>query len=144
MKTYWAKPDEIEKKWFVVDADNKILGRLATEVATILMGKHKPTYTPSIDTGDFIVVVNAEKFAVTGKKKMDDKMYYRHSGYLGGLKDRTLKEQLEKKPEEVIRMAVRRMLPKTKMGRAMIKKKLKIYTGAEHPHAAQNPEVLEI
>lgn len=106
------------------------------------MGKHKPTYTPSIDTGDFIVVVNAEKFAVTGKK-MDDKMYYRHSGYLGGLKDRTLKEQLEKKPEEVIRMAVRRMLPKTKMGRAMIKK-LKIYTGAEHPHAAQNPEVLEI
>ncbi len=142
MKTYWAKPDEIEKKWFVVDADNKILGRLATEVATILMGKHKPTYTPSIDTGDFIVVVNAEKFAVTGKK-MDDKMYYRHSGYLGGLKDRTLKEQLEKKPEEVIRMAVRRMLPKTKMGRAMIKK-LKIYTGAEHPHAAQNPEVLEI
>jgi len=142
MKTYWAKPDEIEKKWFVLDADNKILGRLATEVATILMGKHKPTYTPSIDTGDFIVIVNAEKFAVTGSK-MDDKIYYRHSGYLGGLKERTLKEQLEKKPEEVIRMAVRRMLPKTKMGRAMIKK-LKIYTGSEHPHAAQNPEVLEI
>jgi len=142
MKTYWAKPDEIEKKWFVVDADNKILGRLATELAVILMGKHKPTYTPSIDTGDFIVVVNAEKFAVTGSK-MDDKIYYRHSGYLGGIKERTLKEQLEKKPEEVIRMAVRRMLPKTKMGRAMIKK-LKIYTGAEHPHAAQNPEVLEI
>ncbi|PLX66792.1 MAG: 50S ribosomal protein L13 [Denitrovibrio sp.] len=142
MKTYWAKPDEIEKKWFVLDADNKILGRLATEVATILMGKHKPTYTPSIDTGDFIVIVNAEKFAVTGSK-MDDKIYYRHSGYLGGLKERTLKEKLEKKPEEVIRMAVRRMLPKTKMGRAMIKK-LKIYTGSEHPHAAQNPEVLEI
>jgi len=142
MKTYWAKPDEIEKKWFVLDADNKILGRLATEVAVILMGKHKPTYTPSIDTGDFIVIVNAEKFAVTGSK-MDDKIYYRHSGYLGGLKERTLKEQLEKKPEEVIRMAVKRMLPKTKMGRAMIKK-LKIYTGSEHPHAAQNPEVLEI
>jgi len=142
MKSYWAKPDEIEKKWFVVDAENKILGRLATEVATILMGKHKPTYTPSIDTGDFIVIVNAEKFAVTGNK-MEDKIYYRHSGYLGGIKERTLKEQLEKKPEEVIRMAVRRMLPKTKMGRAMIKK-LKIYTGGEHPHAAQNPEALEI
>ncbi|ADD69038.1 ribosomal protein L13 [Denitrovibrio acetiphilus DSM 12809] len=142
MKTYWAKPDEIEQKWFVVDAENKILGRLATEVATILMGKHKPTYTPSIDTGDFIVIVNAEKFAVTGSK-MTDKIYYRHSGYLGGIKDRTLKEQLEKKPEEVIRMAVRRMLPKTKMGRAMIKK-LKIYTGGAHPHAAQNPETLEI
>lgn len=142
MKSYWAKPDEIEKKWFIVDAENKILGRMATEIATVLMGKHKPTYTPSIDTGDFIVIVNAEKFAVTGKK-MDDKMYYRHSGYLGGLKERTLAEQLEKRPEEVIRMAVRRMLPKTKMGRAMLKK-LKIYTGAEHPHAAQNPEALEI
>jgi len=142
MKSYWAKPDEIEKKWFVLDAENKVLGRLATEVATILMGKHKPTYTPSIDTGDFIVIVNAEKFAVTGNK-MEAKKYYRHSGYLGGIKERTLKEQLEKAPEEVIRMAVRRMLPKTKMGRAMIKK-LKIYTGAEHPHAAQNPEVLEI
>lgn len=142
MKSYWAKPDEIEKKWFVVDAENKVLGRLATEVATILMGKHKPTYTPSIDTGDFIVIVNAEKFAVTGNK-MEAKKYYRHSGYLGGIKERTLKEQLDKKPEEVIRTAVRRMLPKTKMGRAMIKK-LKIYTGAEHPHAAQNPEVLDI
>ncbi|PLX69197.1 MAG: 50S ribosomal protein L13 [Denitrovibrio sp.] len=142
MKTYWAKPDEIEQKWFLVDADNKILGRLASEVAVRLMGKHKPTYTPSIDTGDFIVVVNAEKFAVTGAK-MEDKKYYRHSGYLGGIKERTLKEQLEKKPEEVIRMAVRRMLPKTKMGRAMLKK-LKIYTGSEHPHAAQSPEVLEI
>lgn len=142
MKSYWAKPDEIEKKWFVVDAENKVLGRLATEVATILMGKHKPTYTPSIDTGDFIVIVNAEKFAVTGNK-MEAKKYYRHSGYLGGIKERSLKEQLEKAPEEVIRMAVRRMLPKTKMGRAMIKK-LKIYTGGEHPHAAQNPEVLEI
>jgi large subunit ribosomal protein L13 len=141
MKSYWAKPDEIEKKWYLVDADNKILGRLATEVAVRLMGKHKPTYTPSIDTGDFIVIVNAEKFAVTGKK-LTDKIYYRHSGYLGGIKERTLKEQLERKPEEVIRMAVRRMLPKTKMGRAMIKK-LKIYTGSEHPHVAQNPEVLE-
>jgi len=142
MKTYWAKPDEIEKKWFVVDAENKVLGRLASELAVRLMGKHKPTYTPSIDTGDFIVVVNAEKFAVTGSK-MTDKIYYRHTGYLGGIKDRTLKEQLAKHPEEVIRMAVRRMLPKTKMGRAMLKK-LKLYAGPEHPHAAQNPEVLEI
>jgi len=142
MKTYWAKPDEIEKKWFIVDAEDKILGRLATELAVRLMGKHKPTYTPSIDTGDFIVVVNAEKFAVTGSK-MDSKIYYRHSGYLGGIKERTLSEQLAKRPEEVIRMAVRRMLPKTKMGRAMLKK-LKIYAGSEHPHAAQNPEVLEI
>lgn len=142
MKTYWAKPDEIEQKWFLVDAEDKILGRLASEVAVRLMGKHKPTYTPSIDTGDFIVVVNAEKFAVTGHK-MEDKKYYRHSGYLGGIKERTLQEQVNKRPEEVIRMAVRRMLPKTKMGRAMLKK-LKVYAGPEHPHAAQSPEALEI
>lgn len=141
MKTYWAKPDEIEQKWYVVDAENKVLGRVATEVAMRLMGKHKPTYTPSIDTGDFIIIVNAEKFAVTGPK-MDDKKYYRHSGFLGGLKERSLKEQLAKRPEEVIRTAVRRMLPKTRMGRAMLKK-LKIYTGAEHPHSAQTPEMLE-
>jgi len=142
MKSYWAKPEEIDKKWYVVDAQDKVLGRMATEIATILMGKHKPTYTPSIDTGDFIVVVNAEKFAVTGKK-MDDKIYYRHSGYLGGLKERTLAEQLDKRPEEVIRMAVKRMLPKTRLGRQMLTK-LKVYAGAEHPHAAQNPESLEI
>jgi large subunit ribosomal protein L13 len=142
MKSYWAKPDEIEKKWYVLDAKGKVLGRMATEIAMTLMGKKKPIYTPSIDTGDFVIVINADKFIVTGAK-MDDKMYYRHSGYLGGLKERTLKEQLEKKPEEVIRMAVKNMLPKTKMGRAMISK-LKIYTGSEHPHAAQNPEVFEI
>ncbi|WP_303851089.1 50S ribosomal protein L13 [Seleniivibrio woodruffii] len=142
MKSYWAKPDEIEKKWYVLDAKGKVLGRMATEIAMTLMGKKKPIYTPSIDTGDFVIVINADKFIVTGAK-MDDKMYYRHSGYLGGLKERTLKEQLEKKPEDVIRMAVKNMLPKTKMGRAMISK-LKIYTGSEHPHAAQNPEVFEI
>ena len=142
MKSYWAKPDEIEKKWFVPDAKGKVLGRMATEIAMTLMGKKKPIYTPSIDTGDFVIVINADKFIVTGAK-MDDKMYYRHSGYLGGLKERTLKEQLEKKPEDVIRLAVKNMLPKTKMGRAMISK-LKIYTGSEHPHAAQNPEVFEI
>jgi large subunit ribosomal protein L13 len=142
MKSYWAKPEEIEKKWYVVDAQDKVLGRMATEIATILMGKHKPTYTPSIDTGDFVVIVNAEKFAVTGKK-MEDKIYYRHSGYLGGMKQRTLTEMLDKKPEEVIRLAVKRMLPKTKLGNKMLSK-LKVYTGAEHPHAAQNPEALEI
>ncbi|MGE4267404.1 MAG: 50S ribosomal protein L13 [Deferribacterales bacterium] len=142
MKSYWAKPDEIEKKWFVLDAKGKVLGRMATEIAMTLMGKKKPIYTPSIDTGDFVIVINADKFIVTGAK-MDDKMYYRHSGYLGGLKERTLKEMLDKKPEDIIRLAVKNMLPKTKMGRAMISK-LKIYTGSEHPHAAQNPEVFEI
>ncbi|TCK59998.1 50S ribosomal protein L13 [Seleniivibrio woodruffii] len=142
MKSYWAKPDEIEKKWYVLDAKGKVLGRMATEIAMTLMGKKKPIYTPSIDTGDFVIVINADKFVVTGSK-MDDKMYYRHSGHLGGLKERTLKEQLEKKPEDVIRLAVKNMLPKTRMGRAMISK-LKIYTGSEHPHAAQNPEVFEI
>jgi len=138
MKSYWAKPDEIEKKWYVLDAKGQVLGRIATQIAMTLMGKTKPTYTPSIDTGDFVVVVNADKFIVTGAK-MDDKKYYRHSGYLGGIKERTLKEMLDKKPEDVIRLAVKNMLPKTKMGRAMLGK-LKIYTGAEHPHAAQNPE----
>ncbi|MGE4317708.1 MAG: 50S ribosomal protein L13 [Deferribacterales bacterium] len=138
MKSYWAKPDEIEKKWYVLDAKGQVLGRIATQIAMTLMGKTKPTYTPSIDTGDFVVVVNADKFIVTGAK-MDDKMYYRHSGHLGGLKERTLKEMLDKKPEDVIRLAVKNMLPKTRMGRAMLTK-LKIYTGSEHPHAAQNPE----
>lgn len=138
MKSYWAKPDEIEKKWYVLDAKGQVLGRIATQIAMTLMGKTKPIYTPSIDTGDFVVVINADKFIVTGAK-MEDKKYYRHSGYLGGMKERSLKEMLEKKPEDVIRLAVKNMLPKTKMGRAMISK-LKIYTGSEHPHAAQNPE----
>lgn len=140
MKSYWAKPDEIEKKWFVLDARGQVLGRMATEIAMTLMGKRKPIYTPSIDTGDFVIVVNAEKLIVTGAK-MEDKKYYRHSGHLGGLKERSLKEMMDKKPEDVIRLAVRNMLPKTRMGRAMISK-LKIYTGSEHPHAAQNPETL--
>lgn len=142
MKSYWAKPDDLEKKWFIVDADGLVLGRLASNIAMILMGKNKPQYTPTIDTGDFVVVVNAEKFAVTGNK-MVDKKYYRHSGYIGGLKERRLEEMLDKKPEEVIRLAVRRMLPKTKLGSAMLKK-LKIYSGEAHPHEAQQPEKLEL
>jgi large subunit ribosomal protein L13 len=142
MKSYWAKPDELDKKWFIVDAEDVILGRLASNIAMILMGKNKPTYTPSIDTGDFVVVVNAEKFTVTGNKMLAKK-YYRHSGHLGGLKERRLEEMLEKKPEDVIRLAVKRMLPKTRLGNAMIKK-LKIYSGTEHPHEAQQPQKLEL
>ncbi|WP_265821894.1 50S ribosomal protein L13 [Geovibrio ferrireducens] len=142
MKSYWAKPDDLEKKWFLVNADGLVLGRLASNIAMILMGKNKPQYTPTIDTGDFVVVVNAEKFAVTGNK-MVDKKYYRHSGYIGGLKERRLEEMLDKKPEEVIRLAVKRMLPKTKLGSAMLKK-LKIYSGEAHPHEAQTPEKLEL
>jgi large subunit ribosomal protein L13 len=142
MKSYWAKPDELEKKWFLVDADGLVLGRLASNIAMILMGKNKPQYTPTIDTGDFVVVVNAEKFAVTGTKMLSKK-YYRHTGYIGGLKERRLEEMLDKKPEEVIRLAVKRMLPKTKLGSAMLKK-LKIYSGDAHPHEAQQPEKLEL
>lgn len=142
MKSFWAKPSNIEKKWYLVDAEEHVLGRVATQIATILMGKHKPTYTPSIDTGDFVVVINAEKFAVSGNKKLT-KVYYRHSGYLGGLKERRLEEVLEKCPEEAIKLAVKRMLPKTKLGRAMFKK-LKVYAGAEHPHEAQQPEKIEL
>ncbi|QAR34128.1 50S ribosomal protein L13 [Geovibrio thiophilus] len=142
MKSYWAKPDDLEKKWFLVDADGLVLGRLASNIAMILMGKNKPQYTPTIDTGDFIVVINAEKFAVSGDK-MVSKKYYRHSGYIGGLKERRLEEMLDKKPEDVIRLAVKRMLPKTKLGSAMLKK-LKIYSGEAHPHEAQTPEKLEL
>jgi large subunit ribosomal protein L13 len=142
MKSYWAKPDDLEKKWLIIDAEGLVLGRLASNIAMILMGKNKPQYTPTIDTGDFVVVVNAEKFAVTGDK-MNAKTYYRHSGYIGGLKERSLTEMLEKKPEEVIRLAVKRMLPKTKLGSAMLKK-LKIYSGTIHPHEAQQPEKLEL
>ena len=142
MKSYWAKPDELEKKWFLVDADGLVLGRLASNIAMILMGKNKPQYTPTIDTGDFVVVVNAEKFAVTGTKMLSKK-YYRHTGYIGGLKERRLEEMLDKKPEEVIRLAVKRMLPKTRLGSAMLKK-LKIYSGDAHPHEAQQPEKFEL
>ncbi len=142
MKTYSAKPGEIERRWYVVDAEGKTLGRLATQIADTLRGKRKPQYTPHVDTGDFVVVVNAEKIAVTGKK-LDEKMYHRHSGYPGGLRSRTLREQLDRQPAEVLRKAVRGMLPRNRLGRAQLTK-LKIYAGPEHPHTAQAPEPLEL
>ena len=142
MKTFFAKETEVEKKWHLVDAQDKILGRLATQIAVRLRGKHKPIFTPHADTGDFIVVVNAEKIAMTGAK-WDNKIYYRHSGYLGGLKEISARKLLEKKPEELIRLAVKRMLPKNSLGRRQLKK-LKIYAGPDHPHEAQEPEKLEI
>jgi large subunit ribosomal protein L13 len=141
MKTYNAKPGEIERRWYVVDAEGKNLGRLATQIADTLRGKTKPQYTPHVDTGDFVVVVNAEKIAVTGKK-LDEKVYYRHSGYPGGLKQRTLREQLERRPTEVLRMAVKGMLPKNRLAARQLTK-LKIYAGPEHPHEAQAPKPLE-
>lgn len=142
MKTYVTKPADVERSWYVVDAQEQTLGRLATKIATILRGKHKPIYSPSVDCGDYVIVVNAEKIGVTGKR-LDEKIYQRHSGYPGGLKEITLRQQLEKDPTYVIQSAVRGMLPKTKLGRKMIKK-LKVYAGAEHPHQAQQPEKLEL
>jgi large subunit ribosomal protein L13 len=142
MKTFVAKEQEVQKKWFLVDAENKILGRLAAQIATRLRGKHKAVFTPHADTGDFVVVVNADKVSLTGKK-WDNKIYYRHSGYLGGLKQISAKKLLEKKPEDVLRFAVRGMLPKNSLGRRQLKK-LKIYAGSEHPHQAQQLEALEI
>jgi large subunit ribosomal protein L13 len=142
MKTYNAKPGEIERRWYVVDAEGKNLGRLATQIADTLRGKTKPQYTPHVDTGDFVVVVNAEKIAVTGKK-LDEKVYFRHSGYPGGLKQRTLREQLERRPTEVLRMAVKGMLPKNRLAARQLTK-LKIYAGPEHPHEAQAPKPLEV
>ena len=142
MKTFVAKENEVKKDWYLVDAENKILGRLATQIAMRLRGKHKPVFTPHADTGDFIVVINAEKIALTGKK-WDKKIYYRHSGYIGGLKEISAKKLLEKKPEDVLRFAVRGMLPKNSLGRRQLKK-LKIYTGSDHPHQAQQLEALEI
>ena len=142
MKTYNAKPGEIAREWYVVDADGQTLGRLATEIANVLRGKGKPQYTPHVDTGDFIVVVNAEKVQVTGNK-LDQKRSYRHSGYPGGLRSRTLREQLGRRPEEVIRKAVRGMLPKNRLARRQITK-LKIYAGPEHPHASQAPKPLQL
>ena len=142
MKTYVAKPSNIERNWLIVDAKDQRLGRLATRIADNLRGKTKPTYTPNIDTGDFVVVVNAERIAVTGRK-MDNKIYYRHTGYPGGLKQRTLSEMLAKKPEEGLRLAVKGMLPKNRLGRAQLRK-LKIYVGPDHPHAAQNPEEMKL
>ena len=141
MKTYTAKPREIEQAWRLVDADGQILGRLATDIADTLRGKNKPAYTPHVDTGDFVIVVNAEKVRVTGKK-LEQKIYYRHSGYPGGLRERTLAEQLARRPEEVIRKAVKGMLPKNKLAAAQLRK-LKVYAGPEHPHAAQNPAPLK-
>lgn len=140
-KTVSAKKEDITKKWYLVDASNRILGRVAGEVARILMGKHKTVWTPNVDTGDFVVVINAEKVKVTGKK-LTDKTYHKHSGYLGGLKTETLGSLLSRKPETVITLAVRGMLPKTKLGRQMLKK-LKVYKGDKHPHEAQNPQTLE-
>jgi len=138
MKTYSAKPGEIQRDWYVVDAEGQTLGRLATQIADRLRGKGKPQFTPHVDTGDFVVVVNAEKIAVTGNK-LDDKLYYRHSGYPGGLRQRPLREQLERVPTEVLRKAVRGMLPRNRLGRQQLTK-LKIYAGPEHPHAAQEPK----
>jgi large subunit ribosomal protein L13 len=142
MKTFSAKPAEVERQWWVVDAEGQTLGRLATRIATVLRGKHKPIYTPHIDTGDYVIVINAEKIEVTGKK-LDTIIYYRHSGYPGGLKERTLREQLVKFPERPIEEAVKGMLPKSKLGRNMLKK-LKVYAGTEHPHTAQQPQLLEL
>ena len=140
--TYIAKPADIERKWYVVDANGKTLGRLASEIAKVLSGKNKAIYTTFIDTGDNVIVINADKVAVTGKK-MDQKLYTRHTGYVGGLKQVTLKKMMETKPEYVIRHAVKGMLPKNTLGRNMIKK-LHVYAGSEHKHEAQKPEVLEI
>ena len=140
-KTYVATPETRNREWVVVDAEGQTLGRLATQIADQLRGKNKPEYTPHIDTGDFVVVLNAEKIHVTGNK-LTEKVYYRHTGYPGGLRSRTLEEQLERRPEEVIRKAVKGMIPRTKLGRAQLLK-LKVYAGSEHPHEAQNPRVLE-
>jgi large subunit ribosomal protein L13 len=140
MKTWNAKTHEIERRWYVVDAEGQTLGRLATRIADTLRGKRKPEYTPHIDTGDFVVVVNADKIAVTGKK-LEQKIYYRHSGYPGGLRERTLAEELERRPTEVLRKAVKGMLPRNRLARQQITK-LKIYAGPEHPHQPQNPEPL--
>ena len=142
MKTFMASPATIERKWYVVDAEGKTLGRLASEVAKVLRGKNKAIFTPHIDTGDYVIVVNASKIKVTGKK-MDQKIYYKHSDYPGGMRETTLKEMLDKKPTDVITLAVKGMLPKGPLGRSMIEK-LHVYAGAEHPHAAQKPEALEI
>jgi large subunit ribosomal protein L13 len=143
-KTYYPKADEIDRKWFVVDANGENLGRLATRIASVLLGKHKPTFTPGVEMGDYVVVVNAERVAVTGTKttsKMDSKMYHRHSGYPGGLTSISLRDQLKRFPDRVIRSAVWGMLPHNRMGRSLLKR-LKIYAGPDHPHGMQKPEAL--
>lgn len=140
MKTYMANPDKLEKKWYLVDADGQTLGRLASEVAKVLRGKNKPEFTPFVDTGDYVIVINADKIKVSGKK-LDQKIYYKHSGYVGGLREFTLREMMQRKPEKVIELAVKGMLPKGPLGREMLTK-LHVYAGSEQPHAAQKPEVL--
>lgn len=142
MKTRFAKKGDVERKWRVVDAKDAVLGRLATKIATCLTGKNKPVYTPNVDTGDFVVVINAEKVKLTGRK-LDSKMYYRHSGYPGGLKSETARERMAKFPDRIITDAVWGMLPKGRLGRAMLKK-LKVYKGSVHPHEAQKPEILSV
>jgi large subunit ribosomal protein L13 len=142
MKTYVATPDSRERNWLVVDATGKTLGRLATQLADILRGKRKPEYTPHVDVGDFVIVINAELISVTGNKRQE-KRYYRHSGYPGGLRSRTLEEMLARRPEEVIRLAVKGMLPRNRLARTQLRK-LKVYAGPDHPHAAQKPEPLEV
>ena len=142
MKTYVATPENREREWLVVDATGQTLGRLATQIATALRGKHKPEYTPHCDVGDFVVVINAEKIAVTGKKR-EEKLYHRYSGYPGGLRSRTFSEMLDRRPEEPLRLAVKGMLPRNRIARAQLRK-LKIYAGPDHPHAAQQPKPMEI
>ncbi|AHD07509.1 50S ribosomal protein L13 [Paenibacillus larvae subsp. larvae] len=140
--TYMAKPNEVERKWYIIDATNKTLGRLASEAASIIRGKHKPQFTPHVDTGDFVIIINAEKIHLTGKK-LTDKKYYRHSMHPGGLKVTTAQEMLKNKPERMLELAIHGMLPKNRLGNSM-KTKLKVYAGSEHPHQAQKPEVWEL
>ncbi len=142
MKTFVAKPAEVQRKWYVVDAEGKTLGRLASEIAKILRGKHKPIYTPHVDTGDYVIVVNAEKIHVTGNKRQD-KMYRWHTGYMGGLKERNFQEMITRQPEKVMMQAVKGMLPKNSLGRQMLKK-LRVFAGPEHTHSAQQPEALDL
>ncbi|MCS7200457.1 MAG: 50S ribosomal protein L13 [Caldimicrobium sp.] len=141
-QTPWVKKEEVKRNWYLIDAKDKILGRLASKIAYMLQGKHKPDYSPHVDQGDFFVIINAEKIKLTGRK-LENKVYWRHSGYMGGLKLETAKQLLERKPEELIRLAVKRMLPRNRKRKKLLKK-LKIYAGSIHPHQAQNPKVLEI
>jgi len=142
MRTWTVRPGDIERKWYIVDANDLVLGRLATQVATVLRGKHRPQYSPEADCGDHVIVINADKVAVTGNKE-SDKVYYRHTRYAGGLKSITLEKQREKHPERIIELAVKGMMPKGPLGRSMLKK-LKVYAGSDHPHAAQQPEALKL
>ena len=142
MKTYHAKPHEVERNWYIIDAEDQVLGRVATKAATLLKGKHKPQYTPHVDTGDFVIIINADKIRVTGTKELN-KVYYHHTGHPGGLQSETFAEAMAKHPERVIEHAVKGMLPKNTLGRAM-GKKLKVYVGAEHPHAAQQPRKIDL